>query len=181
MAGLRRFLRKTLLATWLSVRGRRALKRGDVGLAKKLLDKVVEISPGHFTAHLLLGYAALFDGRVTESIREFGICYRLNGRRFEGSRIPASVKEKVLMREEGFGVASFDFDDSDSFDDPDERILDALGSAGTDLLDEDPAAAGTDFSSRDEYLKFKNLPPITDEERQRIDWDTILRKLQENR
>lgn len=170
MAFMKRVLLRTFVAPWHCARARRALARSDLAAARAHLARALVIAPDAYTAHLLLGIAGLFEGAATESLREFGICHRLNPRRFEAARLPHSIKEKVVLQEEIGDDPAFDF--GADADPPDLRAS---------APEADPVLARTDFSSEDECLKFRNLPPITESERENIDWDSILRRLQEHR
>lgn len=187
LSNLTSIVRRSLLTRWLHLRVSLLLAFGRTTAAEAVLRRIVHLRPASFRAHFLLGRVAFDDDRQGEAIQELAICHRLDPDRFLRQSLPAVLVDEVTTR-------SLAFPDSPLFDVPPAEAG-PLPQEWDDLLapespfdlsvldgsyDVHAAPPGTDFGSAEEFLRFRDLPPISSEQVVDVDLDALMTRLVED-
>jgi tetratricopeptide (TPR) repeat protein len=165
-ARLKRLVQKGLLVPYHLFLGVFQFRHRNLGAAERHFLRVRDIEPGHFTARMYLGriYYSLDDFFRAEE--EWYEAQRIDPRRFRRDRLPEDFR---LRFEEGEDV------EEDVFGpDPTEEPTFLTAEPDEEARPVTRRFRRGDFSSYEEYLRFKNRPPISADEIRRVDWDRLL-------
>lgn len=172
MHALRLFLRRNVVTRCLLLQAfiLHGFKRRPA--ARRVLVRLITMSPGSFSAHYLLGRIHLDEGQRRRALQEFRISYHLDPGRFFKQRLGRGLREEVVL------AAQIP---PEHLTDGALREGDPLPGEWDDLLDRTPVQRprleGTDFSDIEEYERLRRLPPVTHEEVKKVDIDALIARL----
>lgn len=183
-----RTCRTTLLEVWGRFLWFRATESGDFMPALEVFERAVFFEPASFTAHLYRGLILERQGRHVAALTAFGICYRLNRRRFRRAPIPDRMKSEILLRESVSRDMAILWKNLD-------MILPRTHAEPRIEVRENPVAddhrqrrrepaAGIlrhgDFSSLAEMQRLMSLPPLEADDVAAVDIDELIAQLMKN-
>ena len=148
--------------------GRFRLLRGDLEGAVHAFERATRLSPGAFDPQVHLARAHLRSHDLFRARRALARAREASAARFE-REVPGWV------RAEGYELSALSDVVSPRCDPPAERETVVLRAR-------DRAAGGLPFGDcrdLDEYARFRSMPPITQSERDTIDWDEVSEDLQD--
>jgi hypothetical protein len=182
-----RGLERALLEAWGRFLYFRDEGRHDLAAAALVFRRLLEVAPSSFSAHLYLGRIAHVEGRQAAAIAAFATCHRLNVARFRRAAIPQELKDEILWRDSVTRDADGVWQAIEGSGTAERRTRSASGAVRIQNAPDGAAngnfeiAAGvpphTDFSSAVEARRFAELPPISKEEVEDVDWDEVLDNL----
>jgi hypothetical protein len=167
---IRAVLSRAAAALW-TARGRRALRRGDVPEAIRALERALSWRPGAFGPLLHLTRAYLRHREVYRAHRTLALARESDPARFER-------QAAGWLASEGVDVGSLARALGETGDVGDARVQ--RSASATAVRRESAALPYGDCRDLDEYAHFQAMPPISDGERENLDWDTLLADLLED-
>ncbi len=183
---LRRMIIRVWTVNWHLIKGVVSLRLGRLSGARNHFRRVVDINPDCYRARVALGQIHFHFLEVREGLVQFEHARRVDPTRFEKSGLQKIVQsyelDETLYEERREAPLFVNFRSEPETDSPfpstgDAWDLDSLfdpapNDAGIDSPQEPDQPPG-DFSSLKEYVRFKDLPPITRDEIEDIDWNKI--------
>ncbi len=178
------------------------LKTGNWDRARHRLGWVIRNHPRHFGSHVQLGRLYLRQGNRVQALRLLNQARWIDPFRFERTELPREIHvslgrdpmftpHDLVIEPRRSGSRPASGIDPHTIDTPgsrrqEHRVLGAgdltpeLGDGATFL---DPTLERPfryrDFSSVEEYQRFRELPPLAADEAKRVDWDALLEDLDE--
>jgi len=164
------------------------LRTGRWNRSRRLLSWVIRRHPRHFAAHLQLGRLHLRMGDRVQALRLFNQARWIDPFRFEETELPHEI-HRALERDPLFQT-------HDLVVGPESRAVSSAGASGSrprarrsegssspssrgSGVPEDRSPCG-DFEGPEEYDRFRDLPPITREEIEAVDWERLLDRLRDD-
>jgi len=170
------------------------LKTGNWDRAKHRLGWIIRNHPRHFGSHVQLGRLYLRQGNRVQALRLLNQARWIDPFRFERTELPREVHVSLgrdpMFTPHDLVIESRRSRGSDprTVDSPTSRRAErrAFGAGEADLGGDLAADGSTfldstserpfryrDFSSVEEYRRFRELPPITPEDARSVDWDSL--------
>lgn len=187
----RRLYHRLLSAPCHLVAGRLAFARRAYDTAKAHFRKVLDVNPDHFSSHVFLARISLLEENESEAFRQMLAARRIDPLRF--ARLGLGEEYGVLadpngspsadpFLEDGFlrlgsggadaPIASTGLESNRGIGFRAPRQLSTRPAQG-DLGSPTERESAGDFTSAEEALRFKDLPPITRDDIASIDWDRV--------
>lgn len=159
-----------------------SLRTGNWERARHRLSWVIQHHPRHFGSHVQLGKLYLRLGNRVQALRLLNQARWIDPLRFERTELPREIYATLgcdptmnthdLVIGPGKRAVSRQKASSLGLD----------GGGGLMAADAETEAEFSfrDFTDRDEYMRFRNLPPITEQEVSMVDWDNLLTRLHDD-
>jgi hypothetical protein len=187
LAGVRSTLERVAAALLVSPSATLALRAGRLETARRRFTWVIRKNPGSFHAHVQLGRLCLRRGDQLEALRLLNQARWIDPFRFERLPLPAHI-HRMLGRSSFFrtrgasnrsGRGMSWSPDAPSFQEEPRFDGSHLRSGrARDSQSETKTFRFRDFTSMEEYLRFRSLPPISREEVHTVDWELLLARLE---
>lgn len=187
----RRLYHRLLSAPCHLLAGRLAFARHAFDTAKAHFLKVLDVNPDHFASHVYLARISLLEENESEAFRQMLAARRIDPRRFARLGLgeeygvtagPNGALSPDPFLEDGFlrlgsgsadaGIASTGIESNRGIGFRSPRRLSTRPAHGDLGSPAEPPRPG-DFTSAEEALRFKDLPPITRDDIASIDWERV--------
>ena len=162
-----------------------SLRAGNWERARQRLSWVIQHHQRHFGAHIQLGKLYLRLGNRVQALRLLNQARWIDPLRFERTQLPREIYATLgcdpMMSTHDLVINPRPVVTKRNA--ASQLGRDAKQDAGKALVTpdaEDVDFSFRDFSDRDEYLRFRNLPPISEQEISMVDWDQLLNRLHDS-
>lgn len=180
---LRGIVQRSLFRPYLYMAGMLHLRRGRLAAAESCLCRAALISPRSFATRVQLGRIYFLMDEFFKAEQQFLKAQEINPDRFRRDHLSdedaswpefeadPDAGERGFFGDYGAQATLYSFEESavDRRALPEQPVDGDLPAAGADPTE----FRHGDFSSLDEWLRFRDLPPITRAEIAGIDWDQV--------
>ncbi len=178
-----------------SIAGRLAFARRSYDVARSHFERILDVHPDHFAAHVFLARIHLLDDEEREAIRELHEARRIDPVRFERLGLeaefleaaePLSDESDETLLDEGLIPTAWPEGEgsvaprsaADARGETNARSSRASRRRRISHPRRDPLSVGTpsgfgDFSGPEEAARFRHLPPLRREDIDGVDWEGL--------